>query len=108
MGSCNPELFLVGCIGLRSALTYLAYSATKRRLRTLGYVGLVVATGLLLSDRKTGLETCGKPIWWGELRPVHALLWAMFGYLAVSGNRSAWVPLAVDTVFGLTVWMRRQ
>jgi len=59
---------------------------------------------IFIGKRDTGPEVFGELIWWKQLRVVHMLLWAFFAFLAISGNRHAWIVLAVDTVFGLSAF----
>ena len=98
-------LFLIGCIGLRIVLVYLAYVSNLQHLRYMGYLAFLVAAGFfyifLTNSRKTGPEVFGDKIWWDNLRPVHGLLYLLFAYNAVNGNKNAWMYLLVDVVIGL-------
>ena len=102
-------LFLGACIPLRALFAYLAYIASAQILKYLGYLALLPAIGFiyiyLTGSRKTGPETGGAPIWWNDLRPIHAAFYLAFAYLAVSGDRArAWMPLAADAGFGLVAF----
>ena len=98
-------LFLLGCIGTRSLFVYLAKNASTMYLKYMGYLALVPAIGftyLFLTDsRKTGPEVFGDKIWWNDLRPIHALLYFLFSYSAITGNKFAWIYLLVDVIIGL-------
>jgi hypothetical protein len=98
-------LFLIGCIGTRSLLVYLAKIANKTYLQYMGYLSLLPAIGffyLFLTDsRKTGAEVFGDKIWWTNLRPVHGLMYFLFSYNAINGNQNAWMYLLVDVIIGL-------
>ena len=98
-------LFLVGCIGTRSLLVYLAKNASKQILFYMGLLALVPASGFmyfyLSGTRKTGAEVFGGKIWWNNLRPIHALLYTMFACNAILGNSNAYMYLLVDVTFGL-------
>ena len=102
--------FLFGCIGVRALLTYLSAIAPAFYLRLLGLFACIPVLGwlyiLFIEPRDTGLEVFGDPIWWKSLRPIHALLWGFFAYLAFHGNRNAWMVLAVDTTFGLAAFLQ--
>jgi len=73
-------------------------------LTVLGLLALIPVYGwfyiIFFGKRDTGLEVFGGKIWWQNLRPVHMLLWGFFSYLAVTGNRKAWIVLLVDTLLG--------
>jgi hypothetical protein len=109
-------LFLVGCIGVRLALAYVAYLLARPPnprwpLKAMGASALIPAAGLLVlffgGYRKTGWETEGRPIWWNALRPVHALLFIAFAICTFlsSAYRLAWAPLLVDALLGLGAWL---
>lgn len=99
--------FLVGCMGTRYFLTYYAKTHTDK-LQLMGKVAIAAAVGIavihIFGLRKTGIETQGEPIWWDNLRMVHAVLWAAFGYMALKGNPDSWKVLFADTTLGLGAW----
>lgn len=98
-------LFLIGCIGTRSLLVYLAKNASKTYLMYFGYLALLPAIGFMYiffsGARKTGAEVFGEKIWWNNLRPIHSLLYFLFAYNAINGNHQAWIYLAIDVIIGL-------
>jgi hypothetical protein len=98
-------LFLIGCIGVRSLLVVLAKKINIKYLKYLGYLTLAPAVGFmyiyLTGSRKTGGETFGEKIWWNDLRPIHSILYFLFAYNAIIGNKQAWVYLLADVLFGL-------
>jgi hypothetical protein len=98
-------LFLLGCIGTRSLLVYIAKTTDVNYLPYLGYLALLPAAGFMYifvtGVRKTGAEVFGDKIWWNNLRPVHALLYTFFAYNAIQKNKSSWKFLLADVVFGL-------
>ena len=98
-------LFLIGCIGSRLLLVYISKSVSLRYLQYMGYLALLPAISFfyiyLTGIRKTGAEVFGDKIWWNNLRPIHGLLYFLFAYNAINGNKNAWVYLLVDVLFGL-------
>lgn len=102
-------LFLLGCMGARLLLVYVAKSISTELLKYMGYVLLIPAFGFiyiyLTGSRKTGPEVFGDKIWWNHLRPIHALLYFMFSYNAINGNTNAWIYLLIDVVFGFVSFM---
>ena len=98
-------LFLIGCIGTRSLFVYLAKNASVQNLMYIGYLALLPAIGFLYiyfsGARKTGAEVFGEKIWWNNLRPVHSLLYFIFAYNAINGNKMSWVYLLIDVIIGL-------
>ena len=98
-------LFLIGCIGTRSLLVYLAKNVNNANLKYMGYLSLLPAIGFFYlfftGSRKTGAEVFGDKIWWNNLRPVHGLIYLLFSYNAINGNPNAWMYLLVDVMIGL-------
>lgn len=101
-------LFLIGCIGMRTLFVIIAKQASEKYLKYIGYLALLPAIGFtyifLTDSRKTGGEVFGGKIWWNNLRPLHALLYFLFAYNAINGNKNAWIILLVDVIIGLTAF----
>jgi uncharacterized integral membrane protein len=98
-------LFLIGCIGTRSMFVYIAKNVDTTYLRYIGYLALLPAIGFFYifftGSRQTGAEVFGSKIWWNNLRPIHGIIYFLFAYNAIIGNKSAWQYLLVDVIFGL-------
>ena len=98
-------LFLIGCIGTRSLLVYLAKNAKHKYLKAIGYLALLPAMGFLYiylsGSRKKGAEVFGEKIWWNDLRPIHSLLYFLFAYNAINGCYTSWIYLFIDVIIGL-------
>ena len=98
-------MFLIGCIGIRSIFVIIAKNINTIYLKYLGYLALAPAIGFLYiyltGSRKTGAEVFGEKIWWNSLRPIHSILYFMFAYNAIIGNKQAWIYLLVDVLIGL-------
>jgi len=97
-------LFVIGCIGTRSLFVLIAKNIDIKYLKYLGYLALLPAIGFayiyLTGSRKTGQEVFGEKIWWNDLRPLHSLLYFLFAYNAIIGNKNSWVYLFIDVVIG--------
>lgn len=110
--AARAALFLIGCIGTRTAITVLAKMAAPAVLQVMGLFALVPAIGFAViyakGWRKTGAEVFGDRIWWNDLRPVHAALWASFALLALARIGMAWIILALDTLLGLSAFVLRR
>jgi len=98
-------MFLIGCIGMRSLFVIIAKYIDTKYLKYLGYLALLPAIGFLYiyltGSRKSGPETFGAKIWWNNLRPLHSILYFLFAYNAIVGNKQAWLYLLADVLFGL-------
>ena len=96
-------LFYVVCLGTRASLAALTKQASaealKQRFAPL-FALLAIAFGTIYAFglRKRGFETFdNKDVWWNDLRPVHAGLYAIAAVYAIRGDaRYAYVPLAID------------
>jgi len=102
-------LFLIGCMGARYSLTWVAYRFPEL-LPWLALFAACVSVGFTLiylnGWRKTGIETGGQPIWWNNLRPFHAFMYGLFAVLAFKGvKQHAWKVLFIDTTVGLLAFL---
>jgi len=103
-------LFLIGCIGMRSLFAYIARVASVGVLRIMGWLALLPAIGFMYiyvsGARRTGAEVFGEKIWWNSLRPVHALMYFTFAWLAINGMSGiAWKVLVADVLLGLGAFL---
>jgi hypothetical protein len=109
-------LFLIGCMGTRLALVWIAAIAAAHKhtiLQWMGYLALIPAIGFLYfyltGTRQSGPEVFGDRIWWNALRPIHAVLLLSFAVLAISNitarRHLAWKVLLLDTVIGLVAFI---
>jgi hypothetical protein len=98
-------MFLIGCIGTRSLFVVIAKYVNTEYLKYLGYLALLPAIGFiyiyLTGSRKTGAEVFGEKIWWNDLRPIHSILYFLFAYNAIIGNKQSWIYLLADVLIGL-------
>lgn len=97
-------LFLIGCIGTRLLLVYLAKNLDPYYVKYLGYISILIGISFIYlffsGARKTGPEVFGDKIWWNYLRPIHGILYLLFAYNAINGNNKAWMFLLVDVIIG--------
>lgn len=111
----RTALFLIGCVGSRLALVYLAGSTwlPPTGLKVMAVLAALVSLGFmtifLFGLRKTGIETGGQPIWWNGLRPFHAATYATFAILAWNGHvRHAQAVLLLDVAVGLAAFLMQR
>lgn len=94
---------------MRSLLVYIAAITPISYLPYLGYIALIPAIGFmtiyLFGLRKTGSEVFGERIWWDKLRPVHAALYFLFAFTAITKRSYAWTFLLADLIVGLVSFL---
>jgi hypothetical protein len=97
------------CISVRYLFVIIARKINKKYLPYLGLLALITAIGFLYiyfgGYRKKGGETFGQKIWWNNLRPVHAILYLIFSYLAINKSKYSFLPLLIDVRIGLTAFL---
>jgi hypothetical protein len=103
-------LFLGLCIPSRIGLAMLAKYGSFKIRTYMSYGAILVAFGVIYiyvtGSRKTGVETGGKPIWWNNIRPLHALFYLTFAYMVFNGmSKNAWTVLVADALLGLSAFM---
>lgn len=93
----------------RSLFVIVAKNINTTYLKYLGYLALLPAIGFMYiyvtGSRKTGAETFGDKIWWNYARPIHSILYFLFAYNAIIGNKQSWIYLLVDVLLGLTLFL---
>ena len=96
--------FIFGCMVVRSLFVLIVLKISKKYLPYLGMLAIIPTIGFLTiylgGYRKKGGETFGGKIWWNNLRPVHAVLYSVFVYLALKKNNNAYIPLLIDVIIG--------
>jgi len=99
-------MFLIGCIGARSAIAYFAKIIDPYYLP---YVSIIFFIGAirfiyLFFTNPTGPQFLGKDIWWNKIRPIHFLLYLLFAISALMKKTYAWIFLALDVIVALTAF----
>jgi len=101
-------LFLFGCILVRTILVIIAKN-NQEYLPIIGGLAFIPAFGFFYiytnSLRQTGNEVFGQTIWWNDLRPIHELLYLLFGISALQKNPNSWLILLFDVIVGLTAFL---
>jgi len=99
-------LFTFGCIPIRTLFVYIATTPYKRHL---AYALIFPMIGFLYlyftNTRNTGMETFGQPIWWKELRILHASLYAWYIINVFLDQPCAYIPLALDVMIGAVAFL---
>ena len=79
-------MFLIGCMGTRVALVYLAYKYPQF-LRPMSFMALAISLGFMYiwanGLRQNPSEAGGGKGWWNGMRPVHPGLWGDFSHMGL-------------------------
>lgn len=100
--------YLVGCMGARSALTYLV---KQRIFSQIGIIPLVMGMGFLYiyfygsQSADEQLKWANAKVWWNDYRVVHGIIYSTAGLLSLYNHPCAWMLLAVDTFLGLVLFL---
>tara|TARA_B100001758_G_C18410114_1_gene615020 strand:+ start:3131 stop:3505 length:375 start_codon:yes stop_codon:yes gene_type:complete len=101
--------FLLLCIPMRIIFALVAKYINNDYLPYLGFLAIMPAIGFsyifIFGKRKKGGETFGQKIWWNHLRPIHALLYALFAYLAINKNKNSHFVLFADVFIGFVSFL---
>ena len=99
----SEVLFAFACIPSRILIALWAKDNQPKWAPIVAIITALAFFRLWLNPslRATGLETFGQPIWWNQMRIVHAALWMAFALAALMGKDWAWRLLALDVVVGL-------
>ena len=91
------------CIPVRLVLALVVWFLPSDWLPLAGFVAMVGVVGLMYRFATYDSKQVGvfkQPVTWNNLRPIHACVWAIFAYLAVTKNpRAKFIPFA-DVLLG--------
>lgn len=100
-------LFVFGCLLVRFSFVLIAKNINKKMLPLLGKIAIIPAIWFLVlyfgDLRQRG--ALNQKIWWNNLRPLHSILYFTFVYLALNKNDKAYIPLLLDVLIGLLVFI---
>lgn len=101
-------LFLGVCIPLRFILSYLSYILAESGKEILGILfGIIGITFLVLyflNMRLTAPEG-GGVTWWKHFRLIHGMLYFTGFIYSVIDVEYMWLPIFIDTLFGLSLFV---
>lgn len=99
--------FLIGCLGTRLMLTFLAKYVGQKNREKIAYITMFISvtfiTLYLFDLRKTGAEAEGL-IWWNKLRPIHGVMYFLFSIYTFKKEKFSWIFLLIDTILGFIFW----
>ena len=96
--------FLIGCIGIRTLFVIITKNINKDYLPYIGYIGLLISISFVYQfiTKKRIVGAFNNKVWWDKLRPIHAINYGLFAYMAINKSSHAWIPLLIDVIIGLS------
>jgi hypothetical protein len=103
----SKTLFLLGCIPVRTLLTYLAYKIPNVHVLFLPLFLIGVSfVYLYFFNKRLNAPEAGGKTWWKNLRPIHGLFYIIAAIYALKGNNNMTsLFLGLDVVLGLSAFL---
>ena len=105
------NLFLLGCIPIRIIIALIPLYIDKKWLFYYSFILFTMSISFLYlyftNSRENAFEAGGKT-WWAKYRIIHGLLYLIAAYYAYFQNRNAWIPLMIDVIFGLFLFIQNR
>lgn len=101
-------LFLLGCIPIRIMIAALPAYMDKSWLPYYGGMLMLPMMGffyLYFNNFRLHAIESGGTTWWAQFRLLHAVLYLCAVIYAFQGNQLAWVPLIIDVMVGLVLFL---
>jgi len=99
--ACIPLRFVIALLPLYISSSYLHYYAVLPTCIGLSFLYLYF-NNLRLNAREGGGDT-----WWANFRLLHASLYICAAIYAFQNKRTAYIPLLVDVVIGLILFVHK-
>jgi hypothetical protein len=103
--------FLLGCIPTRVIISLLPLYLPIEWLPSYSILLIIIASSFLFlyfSNMRQHAAEGGGNTWWANYRIIHGILYLIAGTYAFNKNRSAWIPLSIDTILGLILFINKR
>ena len=103
-------LFLFGCIPIRIILSLIPLYIDISYLPYYGIILLIITIVFLyeyFNNLRLDATEAQGVTWWKDYRLIHGLLYLCAAIYALLKKRLAWIPLTIDVVLGLVLFMVR-
>ena len=105
------NLFLFGCIPTRIILALIPLFINKTWLYYYSFILCIIAFSFLFlyfTNKRQHAFEAGGHTWWAQYRIIHGLLYLIGAIFAYYQNRNAWIPLTMDVVIGLLLFIQKR
>lgn len=102
------NFFLFGCMPTRILLSILPIYINKNLLFYYGIVLFIISLSFLylyFSNLRLNAFEAGGFTWWANFRIIHGLLYMTGAIYSFQGLSIAWIPITLDTIFGLILFI---
>ena len=96
---------------MRFGLAYAAYAASDQQLKWMGYIAVIIGIMFIIvwaTKSRNVKGAFGGNVWWGNLRPVHGILYIIFALNAINGSRGSYKVLLADAGLGLASFINNK
>jgi len=103
--------FLFGCIPMRIILSLVPLYIEKKALFYYGILLLIIAVTFLylyFANKRLNAFEAGGDTWWANYRLIHGLLYGAGAIYSLQGNRTASLPLLIDTILGIGLFIQKR
>ena len=100
--------FLFGCITVRTIIAILPIYLPYEWLSYLGIMLLAIGTTFLylyFNNLRLNAPEGGGITWWANFRLIHGVLYLAAAHYLLEGQRFAWIPLTMDVILGLLLFL---
>ena len=113
MNSTNNSInyFLFGCMPMRIVLSLAPLYLEKKTLFYYGILLSIIAVAFLylyLANKRLNAFEAGGDTWWAKYRLIHGLLYGAGAIYSLQGDKIASLPLVVDTILGLGLFVQKR
>jgi hypothetical protein len=105
------NLFLLACIPLRLIIALIPLYIEKNLLFYYSFILFLIGLSFLylfFTNKRQNAFEAGGHTWWAKYRIIHGILYLIAGYYAYYQNRNAWIPLIIDVIFGLFLFIQKR
>ena len=105
------NLFIFGCLPIRIILALIPLFIKKKWLYYYSFILFIITFSFLFlyfTNKRQNAFEAGGHTWWAKYRIIHGLLYLIAAYYAYYQNRNAYIPLIIDVVFGLILFIQKR
>ena len=102
--------FLIGCIPIRILMASIPNLINKNYLFYYSFILLAISIAFLnlyFNNLRLNAFEAGGNTWWSDYRLIHGMLYLTAAIYAYQMKSTAWIPLAIDVIFGFILFINQ-